>query len=48
MQRDNTSDRKQPKYATSTATLLRKLEFSSNPVTRSVLREIIGNRIDNK
>jgi hypothetical protein len=32
---------------TTTAQVLHKLEHETNPVTKWVLREIIGNRIDN-
>ena len=33
-------------FHTSTARILQKMEFCKNPVTRSVYRSIVGNRID--
>lgn len=33
-------------YATSTCDLIRKYESEKNPVTKSVYRQILGNRID--
>ena len=33
-------------YAVSTSKLIRKYETAKNPVTKSVYRDIIGNRVD--
>ena len=33
-------------FHTSTATLMRQMDMEKNVVTRAVLRQIIGNRID--